>query len=72
MEIKHNQVVVKKENRGQKGSKQIISNYTVSIKALKTGFGAAISILFKGEMMERMLMLVTPTTHIFKNSFVAT
>ncbi len=40
-EIEHNQVVVKKENRGEEGSKQFTSNYAAATKALKPGFGAA-------------------------------
>ncbi len=40
-EIKCKQVVVKKENSGDEGSKQFTSNYTVVTEALKPGFGAA-------------------------------
>ena len=40
-EIERNQVVVKKENRGEEGSKQFTSNYTAATEALKPGFGAA-------------------------------
>ncbi len=40
-EIKHNQVVVKKENRGDEGSKQFTLNYTAATEALKPEFGAA-------------------------------
>ncbi len=40
-EIELNQVVVKKEKRGEEGSKQLTSNYTVATEALKAGFGAA-------------------------------
>ncbi len=47
VEIKCNQVVVKKENRVEEGSKQFTSNYTTATEALKPGFSAAISILFK-------------------------
>ncbi len=41
MEIKHNQVVVKKENRGDEGSKQFTLDYTDATKSLKPGFGTA-------------------------------
>ena len=34
-------MVVKKENRGEEGSKQFTSNYTAATDALKPGFGAA-------------------------------
>ncbi len=40
-EIERNQVVVKKEKRGEEGSKQFTSNYTAATEALKPGFGAA-------------------------------
>ncbi len=40
-EIECNQVVVKKENSGEEGSKQFTSNYTAITEALKPGFGAA-------------------------------
>ncbi len=40
-EIEHNQVVVKKENRGEEGSKQFTSNYTTVTEELKPGFDAA-------------------------------
>ncbi len=36
-----NQVVVKKENWGEKGSKQFTSNYTATNKTLKPGFGTS-------------------------------
>ncbi len=41
MEIERNQVVVKKENRGEECSKQFTSNYIAATEALKPGFGAA-------------------------------
>ncbi len=41
VEIKHNQVVIKKENRGNNNSKPFTSNYTAVTKALKPGFSAA-------------------------------
>ncbi len=47
LEIKYNQVVVKKESRVEEGSKQFTSNYTTVTEALNPGFGAEISILFK-------------------------
>ncbi len=34
-------MVVKKEKRGDEGSKQFTSNYTSATEALKPGFGAA-------------------------------
>ncbi len=40
MEIKHNQVVVKKENRGDECSKLLSLNYTVGTEVLKPGLGA--------------------------------
>ncbi len=40
-EIERNQVVVKKEKRGDEGSKQFTSNYTNGTEALKPGFGPA-------------------------------
>ncbi len=40
-EIEHNEVVVKKEKRGEEGSKQFTLNNTAATKALKPGFGAA-------------------------------
>ncbi len=40
-EIEHNQVVVKKENSEEEGSKQLTLNYTAATEALKPGFGAA-------------------------------
>ncbi len=40
-EIERNQVFVKKEKRGEEGSKQFTSNYTAATEALKHGFGAA-------------------------------
>ncbi len=39
--IQHNQVVVKKQNIGDEGSKQFTSNYTADTKALKPGSGSA-------------------------------
>ncbi len=39
--IEHNQVVVKKEKRGEEGSKQFTLNYTAAAEELKPGFGAA-------------------------------
>ncbi len=38
-EIKFNQGVVKKDNRGNEGSKQFTLNYTAATEALKSGFG---------------------------------
>ncbi len=40
-EIERNQVVAKKGNRGEEGSKQFTSNYTAATEVLKPGFGAA-------------------------------
>ncbi len=40
-EIKHNQVVIHKENGGDEGSKQFSSNYITNTLTLKPGFGAA-------------------------------
>ncbi len=40
-EIKRNQVVAKKENRGEEGSKKFTLNYTAVSEALKPGFGTA-------------------------------
>ncbi len=64
-------MVVKKENRGEEGSKQFTSNYTAATEALKRGFGAAKHFVQR-KKMSRRLMLVTPIIHISKNSFVAT
>ncbi len=41
VEIKHNQVVVKKENRREEVLKQFTSNYFDTNESLKSGFGAA-------------------------------
>ncbi len=41
IEINHNQVDFKKENRGKEGSKPFTSNCTDSNEALKNGFGTA-------------------------------
>ncbi len=41
IEIKHNQVVVKKQNKGDEGSKQFTSNFPSATEALQPGFGAA-------------------------------
>ncbi len=41
MEIKHNQMVVKKENKGDEGSNEFNSNYTAATEALKPAFGGA-------------------------------
>ncbi len=38
MEIKYNQVVVKKENRGDESSKEFTLNYTAAIATLKPAF----------------------------------
>ncbi len=40
-EIERNQVVVKKEERGEEGSKQFTLNNTAATEALKPGFGTA-------------------------------
>ncbi len=47
-EIKHNQVVVKKENTGEEGSKQSKSNYTVATETLKPGFGKVKHFVLRG------------------------
>ncbi len=39
-EIEHIQVVVKKEKRGEEGSKQFTANYTAATEAMKPEFGA--------------------------------
>ncbi len=70
-EIERNQVVVKKENRGEEGSKQFTSNYTAATEALKPGFGAAKHFVQRSRMTRR-LTLVTQIIPISKNSFVAT
>ncbi len=41
MELEFNQVVVKKQKRGEKGSKQFTSNYTAAAESLKPEVGAA-------------------------------
>ncbi len=40
-EVERNQVVIKKENKAEEGSKQFTLNYTAATEALKPGFGAA-------------------------------
>ncbi len=66
-----NQVVVKKEKRGEEGSKQFTSNYTAATEALKPGFGAA-KLFVQRSKDGKEAMLVTPVIPISKNSFVAT
>ncbi len=41
MDIKHNYLVAKRENRGEEGSKQVTLNYIAATEASKSGFGAA-------------------------------
>ncbi len=76
MEIKHTQVVVKKENRRDEDSKQVTSNYTAATEVLKSGFGIAKHFVQRskeqGARIVRRLMLVAPIMPRFKNSSAVT
>ncbi len=69
--IEHNQVVVKKEKRGEEGSKQVTLNYTAGTEALKPGFGATKHFVQRSKDGKEA-DAVTPIMPISKNSFVAT
>ncbi len=70
-EMKHDQVVVKKQNREEEGSKQLTSNYTAPTEYWSLDLVQQRVLLRKARTVKR-LMLVTPITCIHKNSFVAT
>ncbi len=69
--VKFDQVIVKQENRGDEGSKRLPWTALPLLKHWSLDLVQQ-STLFREKRMTRRLMLVTPITPTFKNSFVAT